>query len=140
VLNDQRLNDLLDGEATAKTSADVYTLGEMLDDLQHGVWSEAYSGAKIDPYRRLLQNNYLNLMNVKLNGTVPAAQLAQAAAFGIRINLLSEDAKSEIRSELVSLREQVRAAAGKAGDRETRMHLQGVDHRIGDILEPKNRQ
>jgi hypothetical protein len=37
----------------------------------------------------------------------------------------------------VTLREQVRAAEGKAGDRETRLHLLGVDHRIGEILDPK---
>ena len=40
VLVDQRLNFLLEGEATAKNPDDVYTLAEMLDDLQRGVWSE----------------------------------------------------------------------------------------------------
>jgi hypothetical protein len=37
----------------------------------------------------------------------------------------------------MSLRQQVRAAIPKAGDRETELHLMGVDHRIGDILDPK---
>ena len=139
VLVDQRLNFLLDGAATAKNQGDVYTLAEMLDDLQGGLFSELRSGApRIDPYRRLLQNNYLTQVNAKLNpNPAQAQQIAQLAALGIRIEPLSEDARSELRGELVTLREQVRAAEGKAGDRETRLHLLGVDHRIGEILDPK---
>jgi hypothetical protein len=139
VLVDQRLNFLLDGSATAKSSGDVYTLAQMLDDLQHGIWSELSSGApQINPYRRLLQNNYLTQINNKLNPpATQAAQIAQLAALGIRIDPLAEDAKSELRGELVSLRSQVRSAIGKAGDRETRLHLEGADHRIGEILDPR---
>jgi hypothetical protein len=136
---DQRLNLLLDGTATAKSPRDVYSLAEMLDDLQGGIWSELKSGApKIDPYRRLLQNNYLTQVNNKLNP--PAAQLAQLqqlAALGIRISPLAEDAKSELRGEVMVLREQIRGAVAKASDRETRMHLQAAEHRIGEILDPK---
>ena len=139
VLVDQRLNFLLDGAATAKDKNDVYTLAEMLDDLQGGLFSELKSSApKIDPYRRLLQNNYLTQVNNKLNpNPAQAAQLAQLAALGIRVEALSEDARSELRGEMVVLREQVRNASGRAADRETRLHLTGVEHRIGEILDPK---
>jgi hypothetical protein len=142
VLQDSRLNSLLEGEATAKNTSDVYTLGDMLDDLQHGLWSEIYTTApKIDPYRRQLQNAYLSNIDTKLNGERgPAA--AAAGRGGGRGGAgapaaLSEDAKSELRGELVSLRQQVHAAAAKSADRETRMHLTGVDYRIGEILDPK---
>lgn len=139
VLVDQRLNFLLDGAATAKNKADVYTLAEMLDDLQSGIWSELRTGApRIDAYRRLLQNNYLTQVNNKLNPSPQQLQqIQQLAALGIRIEPLNEDARSELRGEVMSLRQQVRGAIGKAGDRETRLHLQGVDHRIGEILDPK---
>ena len=86
----------------------------------------------------LLQNNYLTQMNAKLNPTpAQAAQIAQLAALGITITPLAEDARSEIRGEVVALRDRVRAAQGKAADRETRLHLAGGDHRIGEILDPK---
>jgi hypothetical protein len=103
------------------------------------VWSELKSASpKIDAYRRLLQNNYLTQVNNKLNPSAASiAQVQQLAALGISIQLSSEDAKSELRGELMSLRQQVRAAIAKAGDRETELHLTGVDHRIGDILDPK---
>jgi hypothetical protein len=139
LLSDQRLNLLLEGSATAKNAKDVYSLTEMLDDLQHGIWSELGNGApKIDAYRRLLQNNYLTQVNNKLNPPAAlAAQLAQLAALGIRVTPLSEDARSELRGEVTILREQIHAAVPKTGDRETRMHLQAADHRIGEILDPK---
>jgi hypothetical protein len=35
------------------------------------------------------------------------------------------------------LRERVRAVEGKAADRETKLHLAGVEHRIGEILDPR---
>ena len=42
-----------------------------------------------------------------------------------------------LRGELVTLRAAVRRAAARAANRETRIHLAGVDSRIGDILEPR---
>jgi hypothetical protein len=114
----------------------------MLDDLQRGVWSEVYATApKIDPYRRALQSQYLTNIDNKLNPERPAAAPAGGGRGGGRggagANPLSEDAKSQLRGALSALRQQVRAAAPKAADRETRMHLVGVDYRIGEILDPK---
>jgi len=139
VLQDQRLNLLIEAPALAKNRDDAYSLAEMLDDLQSGIWSELKSASpRIDAYRRLLQNNYLTQVNNKLNpSAAQIAQVQQLAALGLNIQLSSEDTKSELRGELMSLRQQVRAAIAKAGDRETELHLTGVDHRIGDILDPK---
>jgi len=139
VLQDQRLNQLIEAPALAKNREDAYSLAEMLDDLQGGIWSELKTPSpRIDAYRRVLQNNYLTQINNKLNpSAAQIAQVQQLAALGLNIQLSSEDAKSELRGELVSLRQQVRGAIAKAGDRETELHLMGVDHRIGDILDPK---
>ncbi len=75
VLQDSRLNSLLEGEAVAKNPNDAYSLVDMIDDLQHGLWSELYTSApKIDPYRRSLQSAYLTNIDTKLNGErTPAA-------------------------------------------------------------------
>jgi len=139
MFQDARLNRLIEEPTLAANPREAYSLADMLDAVRHGVWSELAGGSpKIDAYRRLLQNNYLTLINSKLNpAPTPPQQAAALAAFGIRIEPLSEDAKSELRGELVTLRDEVRRAAPKAGDRETRMHLQAADHRIGEILDPK---
>jgi len=132
-----RLNRLIEQPAMHPGQ---YTLLDMVDDVQRGVWSEVYTAApKVDVYRRELQNNYLDMIDGKLNppATPPAAQGGgAAAAAAAAANVLIEDAKSQLRGALVTLRASVRAAVAKAGDRETRSHLQAADHRIGRILDP----
>jgi len=139
VLNDGRMNRLLEEEALAKNGGEVYSLADMLDDLRKGVWSEVAEGSpKIDAYRRQLQNDYLTLIDRKLN-PVAVATPAQGGGFtfGAPQAPLSEDAKSELRGELVTLQAEIRRAIPRAGDRETQLHLSGAEHRISEILEPK---
>jgi hypothetical protein len=139
VLNDGRMNRLLEEEALSKSGSDVYSLADMLDDLRKGVWSEVAEGSpKIDAYRRQLQNDYLTLIDRKLN-PIAVATPAQGGGFtfGAPQAPLSEDAKSELRGELVTLQAEIRRATPRAADRETQLHLSGADHRITEILEPK---
>ena len=140
LLQEARLNRLLDGEAAAKNSGDVYSLTEMLDDVRKGVWSELASNSKIDPYRRDLQMSYITTMDRMVNPPAAAGAAAPGGGGG-RGNAaggaLSEDARSQVRGQLVTLKAELHAAAGKAADRETRMHLENAEHRIGEALDPK---
>ena len=137
LLEDGRLNRLLEGEALAPTKGTVYTLSALLDDLRRGVWSEIYAGQSIDAFRRELQNDYLTQVERKLHpapeNPLLAAQLRQ---FGIIRTPLSDDAKSELRGTLVTLRSDLRGATGR-GDRATQLHVSGAVKLIDDILDPK---
>jgi hypothetical protein len=140
LLQDARLNRMLDVQATTKNASDAYTLMDMLDDVRKGVFSELASGSvKIDPYRRELQMSYVTTMDRMVNP--PAAPAAAPAGGGGRGNAgggaLSEDARSQVRGQLVMLKGEIRAATGKAGDRETKAHLENAEHRIGEALDPK---
>ena len=135
LFDDGRMDRLIDDEALASDHHSVYTLTNMLDDVRHGVWSElSASKVSIDPYRRALQDTYLTLIDHKLNG--PAAPAAPAG-FGPRTAPLSDDAKSQLRGQLISLSAEIKRASGKSADRETQIHLDAADHRIGEILNPK---
>jgi hypothetical protein len=138
LLNDGRLNRLIENEALATNKGDAYSLASMLDDLRRGVWTElAQSRISIDPYRRTLQNQFLAQVNTKLNPPpASATPFVPPPGFTPPAPLL-EDAKSQLRGELVSLRADIRRAVAKASDRETRLHLEAADHEIGDILDPK---
>jgi hypothetical protein len=137
LFDDGRMNRLLEGEALS-SNRDAYSLASMLDDVRRGVWSEAYTGRAIDAFRRELQNDYLSTINSKLHPAPVNPQLqAQLAQFGIRLTPLSEDAKSHLRGTLVTLRNDLRASAGRNGDRATQLHVQGAIKRIDDILDPK---
>ena len=135
LFDNARMNRLLDNEALATDKQSAYSLASMLGDLRHGVWSElAQPRVSIDPYRRALQDTYLTQIEHKLNA--PAGPAARPA-FGPPPAPLSEDAKSELRGELVTLRNDIRVASGRSADTETRMHLDGAVFRIGQILDPK---
>ena len=137
LLDDGRLNRLLEGEALAANQTSVYTLAGLLDDLRRGIWSEIYASQSADAYRRELQSDFLTQIERKLNPPpVNPALLAQLAQFGIRITPLSDDAKSQLRGTLVTLRSDLRGATGR-GDRSTQLHVAGAIKRIDDILDPK---
>ncbi len=140
LLDDGRMNRLLESEALAPKDKNVYSLASMLDDVRRGVWTElSNSRPTMDPYRRALQMNYLMQIDKKINSDDSARQGngGPGAPGRPRSESLSEDAKSELRGELVTLRAEVRRAIPRAGDRETQLHLQGTDHRIGEILDPQ---
>jgi hypothetical protein len=137
LLNDGRLNRLIENEALASNRGDAYSLASMLEDLKRGVWTELdQSRVSIDAYRRTLQNQYLSQINLKLNPPAVTTPAPNFPGFTPPAPLL-EDARNQLRGELVSLRGDIRRATPRAADRETRLHLEGVDHEIGDILEPK---
>jgi hypothetical protein len=138
LLDDGRLNRLLEGEALATNKADAYALSNLLDDLRRGIWSEIYTGSAADAYRRELQSDFLTQVGNKLNPPpVNAALEAQLRQFGIIRTPASDDAKSQLRGTLVSLRNDLRGYRG--GDRATQLHVAGAIHRIDEILDPRGR-
>jgi hypothetical protein len=137
VFDDGRLNRLLEQEALARGSGDAYPLARMLDDVRRGLWSELTSSSpRADAYRRELQNDYLDLIDRKINPPATPANAAPQQNFGPPRSPLSSDAQSQLRGELVSLRGDIQRAIPRTSDRSTLLHLQGALHRIQDILDP----
>jgi hypothetical protein len=136
LFDDSRMDRMLELEGLARSRNEVYTLATMLGDLRRGIWQELGAGQAIDVYRRGLQNQYLTVVDRKLNPPPRQPTPAQQFGFGQQAPPLSEDAKSHLRGELVTLREELRRAAGRSSDRATQLHIQGAIARIGQILEP----
>lgn len=137
LLNDGRLNRLLEGEAIATNKSSVYTLSGLLDDLRRGIFSEIYSGQSIDAFRRELQSDYLTQIERKFAPPAPAAGGGGGGGFGGAPAIpLSDDAKSQLRGSLVTLKSDLQKATGK-GDRGTQLHVLGAIKRLDDILNPK---
>jgi hypothetical protein len=137
LLDDERMNRLVENQALAPTASSTYSLADMLDDVREGIWSEVRGGSvTIDPYRRSLQMSFLTLLNDKLNPKEEDESQQQQVFFGPRPQPLSEEAKAMLRGELVTLRAEVQRAIPRAANRETQLHLQGAAHRIDRILDP----
>ena len=141
VLQDQRLNFLIDGSGDGHEPEPTCTRSPRCLTI-----CSAACGRSCGPARRrstrigaLLQNNYLTMVNAKLNPSpAQVAQIQQLAALGIRIEPLSEDARSEIaRRARGAARTRFGAARGQGDGSRDEDALQAADHRIGEILDPE---
>lgn len=127
VLRPDRLGRLVDAET--RTSDNVYTLTEMMDDLRNGVWTEARSKRNTNIHRRHLQRAYIDQMGSLLNEE-PAGFFARS------VNVSQSDVRPVVRNQLQILRRDINSAIGGGGlNRDTRNHFEDARARIDDILE-----
>ncbi|MGH7663566.1 MAG: zinc-dependent metalloprotease [Gemmatimonadaceae bacterium] len=139
LLDEERLDRLIEFEALALEDERAYTVGDLFVDVRGGIWSELDdSRVAIDPFRRALQRSYLELLSDKLN---PPAAVGSGGQNGPGAPTASDGpepsaASAFVRGELVELDAAVRRAVGRASDRSTRLHLQDMRARIENILNP----
>jgi len=99
-----------------------YSPTRFLEDLRRGVWSELFeAGVRTDVFRRNLQRVYLDLIEEKLD--------ASGAVWN--------DMRAFLRAQLRTLDGEVQAAMNRAGDADTRYHLEDVRDEIARILDPR---
>jgi hypothetical protein len=113
LVQNAKLQRMVEFEAIATNKGEVYSLGEMLTDLRKGLWSEIYTGKPIDAYRRRLQTTYLEAMASKIKP--PAAnpkEAALAAAFGQAI-VNTRDFRPLLKDEMRTLDRELAAAVGR---------------------------
>jgi hypothetical protein len=120
LLNPARFSRLVEQEAI--DGATAYRPSEFMADLRTGIWRELNAPqVKIDAYRRNIQRAYLDNLADKLNGRTPA----------------TDDLRAMVRAELRTLSAELQRAAAKAGDRESRAHLEDARDQIAKALDPK---
>lgn len=137
LLENDRLGRIAEYEALSRNRRDVYTLGELLADLRHGVWSELTSvNVEIDPFRRALQRSYLSQADTKINGS-PAILIASGIrGSAARSSPPSSDTRAMMRGELIELDQALAAAEGRPVDRATKLHIRDARAQIKRILDP----
>lgn len=138
LLNDGKMTRLIETEALAKNASEAYTLGEMLSDLRHGVFTEIYgSGAvKIDIYRRGLQRAYLQTIETKINPPAASAAAAGGGRGGAGPASNAGEIKAMLRGELKQLDVELAGAAKRTTDVATKRHLDDARQQISHTLKP----
>ncbi len=127
------LNKLVNAEAI---NSNTYTVTEYMSDLKKGIFSELSSRKPIDIYRRNLQKAYVTALGGLMKTPELPAGIPPAFA-SMFPNPTKSDVSSVGRAHLVSLRNEVRAAAAGAADAMSRYHLQDLAERITEQLDPK---
>ena len=124
-------------ENQTMNGAKAYSLVAMFSDLRKGVWSELYTGKRIDTYRRNLQRAHINRLDYLLN-TAKNQRGANRGYFKqSTVNIGQSDIKAMVRGELNRIKREIRAAISKAPNTTSRYHLQDAIARIDMALDPK---
>ena len=113
-----RLNRLIEGEATARNS---YALLDLFRDVQNGIWSEVNTNSRVDVYRRNLQKAHVELMFKIVKDE--------------KNNLDATDIKSAAKGSLMKLREKLIRAVKRSSDEATQFHYMDVLLRIDEVLD-----
>ena len=120
LMSNVRLKRLI--EQAAIDGPKAYQPTQFFADVRNGIWKELNSGTVvIDPYRRNLQRNYIELLGEKLNGR----------------QQVDDDARALIRGELEAVRDMINAALPKTTDKTSKLHLEDMKDQIGKELDPK---
>ena len=134
LLNHNRLNRLIEYEATAADRSNVYTVGDMISDLHNGVWGELSSAdVQIDVYRRNLQRAFLEAVEAEL--TPPPAQTS-GQRLDVHRDSWNSDVRPVLKGELRSLDREIALALPRTTERMTRLHLEDVRAEIARIMDP----
>ncbi len=136
VLNPSKMARLIENEALNGSTA--YGLLDMMDALRKGLWSELPTGRTIDVYRRNLQRAYLEQLATLM--TKEQAKLPEPQRRFIKrtkIDVSQSDIRAIVRAMLIRTQGSIPAALRKTGDSMTRYHLEDVQKRIQQILDPK---
>jgi hypothetical protein len=112
----------------------IYTLDEMLTDIETGLWSELHSAQPlIDANRRSLQKKWIDNMRLVLKDAAVTPQPGSTSP-----DLTTTDVPVIIRSHMQKIMEQCKLAAPKAKDPMTLAHIRYVQAKLARLLNPKD--
>lgn len=143
VSQETALNNLISNDRLNRLQVNVerfgadkaYSAVELLNDVQSGIFSELTSKKATDMYRRGLQKVYVERLNNILN---PPSASGLTITFGSAptFNVSRSDLPAIARAQLIKLRAQITAAIPATTDAMTKIHLQDLQERIKNALEP----
>ncbi|HBS52551.1 MAG TPA: zinc-dependent metalloprotease, partial [Flavobacterium sp.] len=138
LLAGDRMVRLFEGSSINKNN---YTVDELMTDVRNGIFAELKSNKPIDIYRRNLQKVFVDKVTGLLKpGSTAVRSVPVGVTYGFNtrtVNLNQTDLPSIARGQLVSLKSNAKAAAARATDRLSKLHLLDLVARIDTALDPK---
>ena len=134
ILDSQRLARLIEYDIRSDISYSPY---EFMDDVRASVWSELSDGSAINVYRRNLQRAYIERLEELMTEELPSIPARFRQQIGwTQVNVSQSDIRPMVREQLENLQADAQRAAARTNDRATVVHLNDVDRRIENILDP----
>lgn len=140
LLSPHRLERLV--EQHAMLGVQAYGPAEMLDDLRGSIWKELRNDRVIDPYRRNLQNGYLDRMGFLLKeasasaSNPPADYRPDTGMKELRtpFHIQQSDIRPLVWEQLKTLKTELERAKNRTNDRYTKAHLEYAINRVNGLL------
>ncbi len=137
-----RMQRLIESSAI---SQNAYSLDDLFTDLRRGIWSELATKKAIDNFRRNVQKVHVEKLIALLNpqpSNAPSSGGFNSPFFPASPpSPVADPKKSDVislaRAHLVQLQAEINASLTAMTDKMSRYHLQDVNARIKQALEPK---
>ena len=116
-----------------------YSLIEMLNDLQSGIWIELRTSSAITVYRRNLQKAYIERMDYLINKK--QSEITGIEKYTLKrtkVNINQSDIISVCRGKLEELKSQIKKRLPSFRDEYSKYHLKDMINRIDSTLESKD--
>ena len=124
-------------ENETMNGSDAYTLRRMTRDLRTGIWSELYSGRKIDTYRRNLQRAHIDRLAYLMTAENQSKRRGSDYVKSTAVNTSQSDIRAIVRAELKTLKNLINSSISKTSNSMNKIHLRDAVERINLILDPK---
>jgi hypothetical protein len=118
----------------------VYGPDDLVTDLEKGLWKELNTPQEtIDPFRRNLQKQYVDIMVSLMNPSQPTlpAGLPRGLIILFGPDIKNTDIPSIARGHLTALRNRILKATIASRDKVSKYHLLDIAERIRQALTPK---
>jgi hypothetical protein len=124
-------------ERYGKTVA--YGPDDLLTDLEKGLWKELSQRGAIDPYRRNLQKQYIDILINLMSPAQPVipAGLPRGLLLFFGADIKNTDIPSIARGHLTVLHRRILASANISRDKLSKFHLQDMAAKTDQALNPK---
>ncbi|HET9949259.1 MAG TPA: zinc-dependent metalloprotease [Longimicrobiales bacterium] len=137
LLDQDRLQRLIEFEAMARTPSEAYTLADLMEDLRAGIWGElGEPSVRVSTYRRNLQRAFLDIAAQRLADDDDGGG-GGAGGGTDEIPAWASDVRAVLRAELEDLARLAEDALARAADDMTRVHLRDVRAEIERIASPR---
>ena len=126
-------------ENNAVNDNESYSLIEMLNDLQSGIWSELRTSSAITVYRRNLQKAYIERMDYLINKK--QSEITGIEKYTLKrtkVNINQSDIISVCRGKLEELKSQIKKRLPSYRDEYSKYHLKDMINRIDSTLDLKD--
>ncbi len=136
LLDKNRLYRLTTSSTRFTTS--TYSLHEMMEDARKGLFAELSNQQTSDIFRRNLQKVYVSQLGDIINPAPATASASAASPFmSASADVRNTDVVSEAKAQLKKLAASIKANKASITDATTVNHLDDLQDRIKEILEPK---